>query len=311
MHGGVSREQIARAKSVPLLDYLLSHEGDNFRRVGNAYYRRDPDHNSLEVSNNLWHWHSHGVGGDIIDYLTKINGCSFVDAVRHLTGDDEPSFPVAPKARPPDFTHKTERKPFVLPPRNPDNRRVIAYLQSRGIAKPLIQECIANGSLYESTQFHNCVFIGRDDDGKARFAALRGTLANFKRDADGSDKRFGFVLPPKSDGCDIVMTFESPIDALSHVCLFPDADGYRLSLGGTALVALLNFLERHGELKSIVVCTDNDDAGNLAAAKIAELSDYAVTRQLPTFGKDWNESLLAVQKSERLQGRSQIETESR
>jgi hypothetical protein len=47
---GVTKEQIERAKAVPLLDYLLSHEGDNFKRVGSAYYHRD--HDSLRVDNN-------------------------------------------------------------------------------------------------------------------------------------------------------------------------------------------------------------------------------------------------------------------
>jgi len=304
---GVSKEQIARAKDVPLLDYLLAHEGDNFKRVGGAYYRRDPDHNSLEVSNNLWNWHSHGVGGDIIDYLVKINGYNFVDAVRHLAGDDY-SVPAVPKARPPNVIRKTERerKPFAPPPRNANNTRVIAYLQARGISKTLIQECIKNGSLYESAPYHNACFIGRDENGKARFAALRGTFgstgaAAFKCDANGSDKRFGFCLPPTNGG-DTVMVFESPIDALSHACLFPDTDGYRLSLGGTALAALTHFLEKHSEVNAIVVCTDDDEAGNLAAEKIAALDGYRVTRQCPV-GKDFNEQLLGQQKAERLQGR--------
>ena len=78
-NGGVSKEQIERAKAVSILDYLLSHECHNFKRVGNAYYRRDPEHNSLEVSNNLWNWHSHGIGGNHIDNLVTINGYSFVD----------------------------------------------------------------------------------------------------------------------------------------------------------------------------------------------------------------------------------------
>jgi hypothetical protein len=33
MGQGVSKEQIKRAKAVPMLDYLLSHEGNNFKRV--------------------------------------------------------------------------------------------------------------------------------------------------------------------------------------------------------------------------------------------------------------------------------------
>ncbi|GHU91036.1 hypothetical protein FACS1894202_11800 [Clostridia bacterium] len=167
----------------------------------------------------------------------------------------------------------------------------IAYLEQRGIDRPLIDECINRRLLYESAIWHNCAFVGRDDKGKARFAALRGTSGDFKCDAEGSDKRFGFCLPPNERDCKTVIVFESPIDALSHKSLFPDVDGYRLSLGGTALVALTNFLEYHSDIKIVVAATDNDDAGNLAADKIAELSDYNVTRSLPPVGKDWNETL--------------------
>jgi hypothetical protein len=300
---GVSKEQIERAKAVPLLDYLLAHESGNWGRVGSAYYRRDPDHNSLEVSNNLWHWHSHGIGGNIIDYLIKINGYSFVDAVRRLAGDDysvshsyaaAKSRPIAPRARPPTAADTTERKPFALPPRNRDNERVIAYLESRGIDKPLISDAIKSGCLYETAPYHNVCFVGRDESGKARFAALRGAAGNFKRDADGSDKRFGFCLPPSERDCKAVVVFESPIDALSHKCLFPGVDAYRLSLGGTALSALMNFLERHKEIDSIAVCTDNDDAGNACAAKITELDGYQITRLTSPTGKDWNETLQTI-----------------
>jgi hypothetical protein len=274
-----------------LLDYLLAHEGDNWGRVGSAYYRRDPDHNSLRVDNNLWYWHSRGIGGDIIDYLVKINGYSFVDAVLHLTGD-APPMPVTPKARPPTISEPKKREPFRPPPRNADNRRVIEYLQGRGIDKAIIDDCINRGSLYESGDgWHSCVFVGRDESGKGRFAAIRGTTGDFKRDAGGSDKRYGFVIPPRNLSAQTAACFESPIDAMSHAYLAPGFDGWRLSLGGTALIALEHFLERRSEVKAVVVCTDNDEAGNQAAAKIAELGGYQITRSVPPAEKDWNESL--------------------
>jgi len=286
---GVSREQIDRAKAVPILDYLLSHEPNNVRRIGSAYYLKD--HDSLEISNGLWNWHSHGIGGrNVVDYLIKVRGYSFVDAVRRLAGDDIQEPYIAPKARPP-----TERKPFALPPRNKDNDRAIAYLQGRGIDKQVILDCIRHGSVYESARWHNAVFVGRDDSGKARYASLRGTMGDFKRDADGSDKRFGFVLPPTSGDSDTAAVFESPVDSLSHQTLCPEFDGWRLSLGCTALAALTNFLERHGEVNSVVVCTDNDKAGNLAAAKIAALPGITVSRSIPPAGnKDWNDALTAI-----------------
>jgi predicted deacylase len=156
-------------------------------------------------------------------------------------------------------------------------------------------DCIGRGSVYESAKWHNTVFVGRDDDGKARYATLRGTNGDFKRDADGSDKRFGFVLPPKKGVSDTVAVTESPVDALSHQALCPEFGGWRLSLGCTALAALTNFLERHGEVKTVVACTDNDGAGNKAAAKIAELPDIEVVRHLPPAGKkDWNDALMAL-----------------
>jgi hypothetical protein len=304
MRQGVSKDQIERAKAVPILDYLLTHEGSNFKRVGNAYYRRDPDHNSLSVSNNLWYWHSHGIGGNLIDYLIQFNGFSFVDAVRELAGDDIPySRPIAPKARPPTLSASksppiADREPLQLPPRNGDNKRVIAYLQGRGVPLPLVEDCIRRGLLYESANYHNCVFVGRDDNGKARFAAMRGTMGDFKRDAFGSDKQFGFCLPPDNPDSKTVAVFESPIDCLSHKVIEPDFNGFRLSLGGTSLVALTNFLERHADIEEVIAATDCDEPGEQAAAKIIELTGERgidAYRERPPLGKDWNETLSYTQ----------------
>jgi hypothetical protein len=299
MPGQVSKEQIARAKEIGIEDYILTHEPDNVKRIGSAYYLRD--HDSLEISNNLWNWHSHGVGGkNVVDYLVKVRGYGFVDAVRALAGDNGEK-PIPPKARPPTGKKQADRVPFRLPPRYRDNARVIAYLQERGIDEPLILDCIERGILYESAPWHNAVFIGRDEYGKARFATLRGTArlaedqpGGFKRDADGSDKRFGFYLPPDERGCKTVIVFESPTDALSHKVLFPETDGYRLSLGGTSLAALTHFLETHPEITHCVACSDNDEAGEQAAAKIAGLPDITVTRSAPPSGKDWNDTLKSI-----------------
>jgi len=285
----VSREQIDRAKQVNILDYVLKHEPDNIRRIGKEYYLKD--HESFSIGNGLWHWRSMGIGGrNVVDYLVKVRGYSFVDAVELLAGDELQHSYIAPKAKPPTKT----RPAFALPPRNKDNARVIAYLQGRGISEPLILDCIERGLIYESAEWHNCVFVGRDDNGKARYASLRGTMGDFKRDADGSDKRFGFLLQALGSGSDTVMVFESPVDALSSQMLYPGLDGWRLSLGCTSLAALTNFLERHGDVKIVIACTDNDEAGDRAARRITELPDIKATRLIPPGGhKDWNDALMA------------------
>jgi len=325
----VSREQIERAKEVAVLDYVLAHEPGNVTREGNEY--RLKDHDSLTMSNGKWNWRSRGVGGKTataLNFLIVVRGYGFVDAVKELAGDDAINRSTPQYAIPPPILHRNrgadnnenisfapERAAFQLPPRNQDNRRVIAYLQSRGIDKTLISDCINRGDLYESAKYHNCVFVGRDESGKARFAAMRGTSGSFKRDTEGSDKRFGFMLPPDNPFSNAVIVCEAPIDCLSHQSLcgqgfFEPFDGWRLSLGGTALAALRYFLERHAEVTTCLVCTDNDVAGNSAAEKIAELPGIKTVRAIPPIGKDWNEALLALQKEERTQGYS-LSKESR
>ncbi|GHV16992.1 topoisomerase [Clostridia bacterium] len=319
--GGLTKGQIAAAKEVGILDYVLMREPNNVKRIGNAAYRLI-DHDSLIISNGLWHWKSCDIGGkNVIDYLVKVRGYSFVDAVMELASASPYQSRAEPLTNPPPvglpinstasdisfrssvnlpFADPPEKQanPLTLPRRNADNKRVIEYLQNRGIAPYLIFDCIERGSLYESARFHNCVFIGRDEKHKARFAALRGTTGDFKRDAPGSDKRFGFAIPPNNDsdfggdGSTTVAVFESPIDALSFQTLYPGDSSWKLSLGGTALSAFMQFLRTHGEVRYVTVCTDNDEAGNLAAKNIASVRGVEVTRLVPPIGKDWNETLI-------------------
>jgi hypothetical protein len=297
MPNNVTPEQIARAKEVNILDYVLSHEPNNVKRIGNTHYLKD--HDSFRISNGLWKWESHGIGGkNVIDYLIKVRGYEFVDAVRHLAGEDYSA--TIPRS-PPNSKPPPERKVFSMPPRNRDNERVIAYLQSRGIDRDVIHDCINRGALYESPTWHNCCFVGRDEHGKAKFAALRGTLGNFKRDADGSDKRFGFCLPPKNLPCNTLIVFESPIDLLSFDTLcklgfIEPVNGWRLALGGTSMVALTQFIESRmfsNPIANCVVCTDRDTAGDLAYSEISEKINIKVSRLIPV-GKDWNETLQKI-----------------
>jgi len=298
----VSKAQIARAKEVDILDYLQRNEPKNLRLVGREYRLRD--HDSLTISNGLWHWHSRGIGGkNVIDYLTKVRDYDFIEAVLHII-NETPAIHASYSASAP----RPPPKPFALPPRHRDNERVTAYLHSRGIDKPLIRECIERGILYESVRYHNCVFVGRTARGRAKFAAMRSTVDDFRCDVEGSDKRFGFVLPPDfakpnhSINSSRLMVFESPIDALSHKALHPHVNGWRLSLGGTALLAMMQFLDTHPEISRIVACTDNDEAGNDAAEKIRDTAEgfgLKYDRALPDSGNDWNEALQIQRNEER------------
>ena len=311
----VTEEQIDRAKQVGILDYLMEHESENLKQQGpNRYILRD--HDSFVISNGKWCWNSRNFGsktGSALNYLTKVRGYSFPDAVLELCGDVSVSRPFKP-ARPPPPPVKP---PFTPPPRNRDNIRAIAYLQSRGIDREIIDLCIKAGTLYEGKKYHNCAFIGHDRDGKAKFACVRGTTSNFRQDMEGSDKRYCFHIPAATPPGYSVTVAEAPIDALSLATLEKMQSGdwnrhHYLSLGGTAPAALIQYLTDHPEIGHITLCLDNDKAGREGAEKIMaavysceHLRGRTITFTIdpPPIGNDYNDTLGAVQKQIREQER--------
>jgi len=311
----VNKEQIHRAKEVDVVDYVLKHESNNVRRSGEDF--RLIDHPSISISDDGWYWHSQSTGSkSALDFLITVRGYTFREAVLKLMNErswDHAVIPTIFQAN--QYTAKIacdapiNRKPLQLPPRNVNNSRVIAYLKSRGIEREDIIACISSKIIYESKKYSNCVFVGMDDDGVPRYATLRSIFSSFKCDVKGSDKSFGFLLPAAEETSNTVAVFESAIDSLSHQTMckqgfIPEFNGWRLSLGCTAPTALKGFLERKGNVTHCQICTDNDAAGELAAKRIMAAVDIRVERSLPCIGKDWNECLLAQQKTKRLENRT-------
>lgn len=150
----IPKDQIAAAREMDLLTYLRRFEPQELVHVGgNTYATRT--HDSLKISNGKWCWWSRNIGGtNALDYLTTVEGVSFLDAVQRVLG--EPPH-VPPKSEPTAPLPKTE---FTLPSKHADNRRVFAYLRSRGIDAEIINHCIKHGQLYEDAEHHNCVFVG-------------------------------------------------------------------------------------------------------------------------------------------------------
>jgi hypothetical protein len=255
----------------------------------------------LKISNGKFHWFSRNVGGySALDFLVKVRGMGFIDAVRHLT-EDKKAYKVDPPTTPPKRVGAS--KQFVLPPKNVNNDRVYAYLRGRGIDSEIIKRCIDGGSLYENA-YGNCVFIGYDGN-KPRFACERGTKDDYKKDISASDKRFSFVMPPKNPDSRNLACFEAPVDCLSHTGIHKldgdKWDGYRLSLGGIGTIALVSFLERNPQIETVRLCLDNDTAGRNATGRIIRellgnmrFSHLKITVTPPPLGKDYNDTLQAI-----------------
>ena len=263
----VSPEMVARARQMDLLTYLRLYEPEELVKIAPDVYSTRT-HDSLKISHGKWCWNSRGIGGrSALDYLIKVRGMAFQEAVQALCG---PCF--SPGISAP-VTEK--KRSFRLPEANLCPNAVVSYLRGRGIDMDIVGVCLALGILSESRKYRNCVFIGRDKTGVARFACLRGTHDNFKQDAPGSDKRFGFCLPARDADCPRLAVAESPIDALSLATLVKRyggdwRDSNYLSLGGTAPRALLQYLRDHPQIKEISLCLDNDRAGLDGAERIEQ-----------------------------------------
>ena len=300
---GVTRKQIEQAKEWDLLSYLRAYEPRELKKCGNEYCM--VSHDSLKISNGKWHWHSQGIGGKTaLDYLIKVRGMDFVGAVEALCGMGSGMEPNAAAER---ITPERQPREFSLPEPNRYGTAMVSYLQGRGVDADIISRCIGLGILYEGRRYHNCVFIGRDREGKARYACIRGIGGRYRGEVEGSNKRYGFCLPSRACGCFSVTVAESPIDVLSVASVRKiqgedwEADNY-LSLGGTAPCALLQFLEDHPAIERITLCLDNDKAGIRGMEKIHEaiLESPGLSRRTldiidspppVSYGKDYNDLL--------------------
>ncbi len=177
-------------------------------------------------------------------------------------------------------TERAEAKKMVLPQANSDNRRVVAYLtKTRGIDISVLNPFMRKGRLYESADYHNCVFVTYDEDKVPRYASQRSTLptSKFKADVTGSDKSYGF--PSYNAGSDKVTVFEAPIDMLSYMSLYPEDKSSKVALGCLSSKALLRFLKMHEHVSTVSIMLDNDEPAVAASTKIKQkLTDlgYAV-----------------------------------
>lgn len=319
--GWVDKEQIEAAREIDLLSYLQAKEPGELKRTGPNEYRT-VTHGSVVISNGKWYWNRGKFGGaSALDYLVQVCGVGLVEAVESLTGEravDFRSYQEAAKQQPPP-------KKWTFHPPKPlhYSNGAVSYLQGRGISPEVIGRCMQLGILFESryynpkSNFHNaavCVFAGKDETGRMKFAAMRGIDTEMKQDKAGSDKRYNFHLPARNPRSRHLAAFEAPIDALSHATLQQRNgwkwDGHRLSLGGTADVALIAFLERNPQITRVILHLDNDAAGIIGARQIRAMlrkderfSRIHVSVNPPRQGKDYNQALQNIIKREEEQSR--------
>lgn len=299
----IAPEVIEQARKIDLLTYLQACEPDELVRISpNNYTTRT--HDSLKISNGKWMWWSHRIGGyNALDYLVKVRGVSFIEAVETLMGRAA-VMPTMVCAKPKEDVPKV----LLLPEKSPSTDKVTEYLFGRGIDYGVIEYCISHELIFESLPYHNAVFVGYDREHTPRYAAFRATNSTrIMGDCSGSDKHYSFrIAESRSEDLHL---FECAIDLLSYATLEVMAGrdwraNNLVSLSGVYLskkrpedsktpAALSQFLAENPSVRKISLHFDNDAAGrNASLALRAKLADrYEIEDCPPQHGKDYNDFL--------------------
>ena len=298
----IPQDRIEKAREIDLLTYLRNYEPYELVDYRNGTYSTR-EHDSLKISNGKWYWFSRSIGGvSALDHLIKVRGVPFPKAIDIILGQEQ--------VKAPSFIDRSQLKKqskLLLPEKNPDENKVIPYLEGRGIDRTLIETCIKKGLIYESYPYHNCVFVGFDLEGIPRYASYRSTGGKaIKGEAAGSDKSYSFRIKHDSN---TIHVFESAIDLLSFKTLVRFDTGKwpqdsMISLGGVYLTngkiedakvpaALKNALDDK-RITKIILHLDRDKAGREATKAISVIlgSKYLVKDEPPKNGKDVNDELM-------------------
>ena len=326
------KRRIEKANAVSLVAYC-DHAGIAVVPFGSEYRHREYD--SLKIRDNKWKRWSEKTEllgrftqGYPIQFVMEYEGVNFETAIEKLLAFCDPDELPLPSAGSPKKKKKYDysfekrvigmtakqkmskkqgegEKPFVKPNKYSNNEKVYTYLtKTRCIDPELVKEQLKLGLLYESTPYHNCVFVGMDGNGNPAYAFQRGTVDGGKKfagEVTGSNKEWVWNYAPDKDSTKLFV-FEAVIDALSFMTLhMGKGEGWKhahyLPLDCLADRALVAYLQRNPHIESITFCLDNDEPGKKATEKYMKLyADlyYCGSMPPPEGYKDWNEYLVAV-----------------
>lgn len=284
-----TEQQKTQARQTDIAE-LLRSQGETLKRSGSESEWMDGGQ-KVTIRGNLWYHQYEQVGGDAVDFVRRFYNKSYPEAMEYLLGGSGGTLAVSPSVQ-------KEEKPFVLPPKNDNMRRVFAYLLNcRGIDREVLYAFVHKGMIYESADYHNAVFVGFDSNGKPKHAHKRGTgsESSYKGNVSGSHPEFSFHWSGQSD---TLYLFEAPIDMLSFISM--QKEGWRQhSYAASCSVSdrvLFQTLKDNPNIRQVVLCLDSDEPGQTAAKRIADklFVQGTASEILVPVHKDWNEDLLAA-----------------
>ena len=279
-------QQIKEASEVDIVD-LLRRRGEKVEAAGSEHeWKHGGD--TIKIRGGKWFNFYENEGGNAISFVRKFFEKSFPEAMQFLLGGSEGELKQAKPAP------QRIRKPFSVPIANESTRRIYQYLVGkRKIDKDVFSVFAKEQLVYETADYHNAAFVGKDKDGQIRHISLRGTGGNFRGNVESSLPEYSFHWHGKSDRLYI---FEAPIDMLSFISMNKqdwESHSYAACCGIGSKV-LDQMLKDNPNIKKVYLCLDNDMKGREYNAIIADrLFEQGIpTKILVPKNKDWNEDLV-------------------
>ena len=195
---GVTKEQIQAAREADLFTYLQFHEPGVLKRDGPNFRHKEHDSLVYVTGKRYWYWNSRGRSINALDYLIQIRGYGLVDAVHALVVDEIRHTPAYRSTAEIQVSKEPEKKAFSLPGQTLRDRCGLLFAET-GNQLRSHSPVFTSRDFYEA-RYHGepvCVFVGKDDSGKAKFACMRSIGGNLKKDVYGSDKGYNFCYPPQ------------------------------------------------------------------------------------------------------------------
>ena len=290
-----SEQEKQAANEANIVSYLRT-VGEAVEKHGNEYWWEAPT-GKVTIKGCEWFSQYERVGGGAVSFVQKFFGMSYPEAVQALLGRGAGvTIERAPRES---KENEKPKKPFEVPPKNADMRRVYAYLlNERFIDRDVLNAFVKKGLIFEDAEYHNVVFVGLDENGEAKHIQKRAstTLSDFKGNVESSDPNYSFNYVGESDR---LYVFEAPIDMLAYISLHKkdwEQHSY-VALCSTADIAAIRMLKSYPNIKNAYLCLDHDRAGIEGAYRVAEnirsVGDYSLWRAMPTH-KDWDEDLKSL-----------------
>ena len=161
-----SEEEIAMAKRADLTA-VAAAMGYTPRRIGKYHTLKEMDSIRIYDRSHWYRWSSE-TGGSQIDFVMTFANMDFKEAVEWLLDfiGYKKAEKTYEKGKVVKEAKQQERKEFRLPDFAGNNKRLYQYLMNeRCISKEVIDSFVKQKLIYESSKYHNIVFVGTDCEG--------------------------------------------------------------------------------------------------------------------------------------------------